>query len=207
MDISSKTFSAKGFVLPHTLPVIVLDDCYHFPACHLPLFIFEDRYRRMLDHALQTDRMFCVGVSDGFDKVLPVTTAGLIRASVKNPDGTSQVMLYGVCRVRITGWDQMKPFRMARVEPVLTQHAPIKTLRLLKSRALDLLPPPTDDSCESMRQLRQELEEMDEAEAVCDIIAFHFVRKKAALRVLLEECCPQRRYEKLISELEKAQGC
>ena len=26
-----------------------------------------------------------------------------------------------------------------------------------------------------------------------------------SLRILLEECCPQRRYEKLISELEKAQ--
>ncbi|WP_395750038.1 LON peptidase substrate-binding domain-containing protein [Prosthecobacter sp.] len=200
----SKTFSAKGFVLPHSLPVIVLDDCYHFPGCHLPLFIFEDRYRRMLDHALHTDRMFCVGVSNGDDDVLPVTTAGLVRASIKNPDGTSQVMLYGVCRVRITGWAQLKPFRIALVEPVLTQHAPLSVLRVLKSRALALLPAPTDDSCSSMLQMRQELEEMDEAEAVCDIIAFHFVRKKAALRMLLEECCPKRRYEKLISELEKA---
>lgn len=207
MEISSKTFSAKGFVLPHSLPMILLDDCYHFPACHLPLFIFEERYRRMLNHALETDRMFCVGVSDGGNDVLPVTTAGLIRASVKNPDGTSQVMLYGVCRVRITGWDQVKPFRIARVEPVLTQHAPTQTLRLLKSRALDLLPPPTDDSCDSMCQMRQELEQMDEAEAVCDIIAFHFLRDKTALRALLEECCPQRRYERLITELQKAQDC
>lgn len=186
--------------------MIVLDDCYHFPGCHLPLFIFEDRYRRMLDHALHTDRMFCVGVSNGADEVLPVTTAGLIRASVKNPDGTSQVMLYGICRVRITGWEQKTPFRIAHVEPVLTQHAPLKVLRELKSRALDLLPPPTDDSCENMCQMRHELEEMDEAEAVCDIIAFHFVRKKNVLRALLEECCPKRRYELLIRELEKAQG-
>ncbi|MDZ4405895.1 LON peptidase substrate-binding domain-containing protein [Prosthecobacter sp.] len=205
MDISSKTFSARQFVLPRTLPMIVLDGCYLFPGCHLPLFIFEERYRRMLDHALHTDRMFCIGAPCGADDVQPVTTAGLIRASVKNADGTSQVMLYGVTRVRITGWDQMLPFRIARVESILTKTAPLETLRTLKSKALALLPYPTDDSCENMQLLRQSLEEMDETETVCDIIAFHFVRRKAALRALLAECCPQRRYERLIAELEKEQ--
>lgn len=204
MDIASKTFSAKQFVLPSRLPMIVLDGCYHFPGCHLPLFIFEERYRLMLDHALRTDRMFCVGVSNG-DDILPVTTAGLIRASVKDADGTSQVMLYGVCRVRITGWDQTEPFRIACVEPVLTHEAPVETLSALKSRALDLLPDPTDDSCDDMRALRQSLVEMDEAEAVCDIIAFHFLRRKSVLRCLLEECCPIQRYERLIKELQRDQ--
>ncbi len=205
MDISPKTFSAKQFTLPDTLPMIVLDGCYLFPGCHLPLFIFEERYRRMLDHALHTDRMFCIGAPCGADDIQPVTTAGLIRASVKNADGTSQVMLYGVTRVRITGWDQMLPFRIARVESILTKTAPLETLRTLKSKALSLLPHPTDDSCENMQLLRQSLEDMEEAEAVCDIIAFHFIRRKATLRALLEECCPQRRYERLISELERAQ--
>jgi len=205
MDILSKTFSAKQFVLPPTLPMIVLDGCYLFPGCHLPLFIFEERYRSMLHHALHTDRMLCVGAPSGENDVHPVTTAGLIRASVKNADGTSQVMLYGVTRVRITGWDQMLPFRIARVEPLVTKTAPEETLRALKSKALLLLPQPTDESCENMQLLRQELEEMEDAETVCDIIAFHFVRRKAALRALLAECCPQRRFERLIIELEKAQ--
>lgn len=186
--------------------MIVLDGCYHFPGCHLPLFIFEDRYRRMLHHALHADRMFCVGVSDGEDGVLPVTTAGLIRASMKNPDGTSQVMLYGVCRVRITGWQQMKPFRIAQVEPVYTLKASVPALEALKARALDLLPHPENDSCKGRHDLRQKLEEMEEAEAVCDIIAFHFVRQKDVLRDLLEESCPRRRYEMLIRELTKTCG-
>lgn len=184
--------------------MIVLDDCYHFPGCHLPLFIFEERYRQMLDHALRTDRMFCVGVSKGAAEVLPVVTAGLIHASMKNPDGTSQVMLYGVQRMRITGWEQLVPFRIARVEPLMPKEAPSESLRLLKSRVLELLPTPTDDSCENMRKLRDGLEQMSEHEFVSDIVAFHFLRKKAALRALLEEPSPQRRYELLIRELERA---
>jgi len=184
--------------------MIVLDDCYHFPGCHLPLFIFEERYRQMLDHALRTDRMLCVGVSKGSAEILPVVTAGLIHASVKNPDGTSQVMLYGVHRMRITGWEQVVPFRIARVEPLMPQDAPAESLRLLKSRVLELLPTPSDDSSENMRKLRDGLKQMSEDEFVSDIIAFHFLRKKAALRALLEEPSPQRRYELLIRALERA---
>ncbi len=184
--------------------MILLEGCYLFPACHLPLFIFEERYRLMLDHALSTDRMFCVGISSK-DGVESVTTAGLVRASVKSADGTSQVMLYGVSRVRITGWEQTEPFRIAIVEPVITQSVPEEELQAFKSRALNLLPHPTDDSCESMQLLRSELEQMEEAEAVCDIIAFHFVRRKAALSALLGECCPLRRYALIIAELDKAQ--
>jgi ATP-dependent Lon protease len=184
--------------------MIVLDDCYHFPGCHLPLFIFEERYRQMLDHALRTDRMFCVGVSKGESEVLPVVTAGLIHSSVKNPDGTSQVMLYGLQRMRITGWEQVVPFRIARVKPLMPEDAPPESLRHLKSRVLELLPTPTDDSCENMLKLRDGLEQMSEHEFVSDIIAFHFLRRKAALRALLEESSPQRRYELLIRELERA---
>lgn len=204
MDHSSNPPASRPFTLPTCLPVIVLDGCYHFPGCHLPLFIFEDRYRQMLDHALCADRMFCVGVKNA-DDILPVVTAGLICSSVKNPDGTSQVMLYGVHRMRIDGWEQTAPFRIARVSPVLTQQSPSGGLEAFKERALQLLPDPTTQSCDRMRQLRQELAMMSEAETVCDIIAFHFVRRKSALRALLQECCPQRRYQVLLAELERGQ--
>lgn len=202
MELLSPT-SSSPFSLPGRMPMIVLEGCYHFPGCHLPLFIFEERYRLMLDHALRTDRMFCVGVSTDAAEVLPVITAGLIQTSVKNPDGTSQVLLLGMQRMRITGWEQVVPFRIARVEPVMTQNACPESLRALKSRALELLPPPTKDSCESMLKLRKGLEQMPVEEVVCDIIAFHFLKKKTALRALLEECCPQRRFELLIRELER----
>lgn len=184
--------------------MIVLEGCYHFPGCHLPLFIFEDRYRRMLDHALRTDRMFCVGVTEDGEDVLPITTAGLVRASVKNPDGTSQVMLYGVSRVRITGWSQRAPFRIAEVEPFHTASAPAEVLADLKHQALELLPLPENDSCNTIQMLRQNLELMKEADLVCDIIAFHFMRKKKVLRALLEDPCPKRRYEVLIAELKRS---
>jgi Lon protease-like protein len=50
-----------------------------------------------------------------------VTVTGLIRACVKNPDGTSNLILQGVERVRITGWRTGEPYRVAETVPFLAR--------------------------------------------------------------------------------------
>src|ERR1041384_8142520 len=46
--------------LPKQLPVMPLPGAVLFPHALLPLYIFEPRYRKMLEHALKQHRMFCV---------------------------------------------------------------------------------------------------------------------------------------------------
>ncbi|MEM7699073.1 MAG: LON peptidase substrate-binding domain-containing protein, partial [Verrucomicrobiota bacterium] len=82
--------------VPDLLPMIVLRESTLFPHAYVPLFIFEQRYRDMLQHALERERMFCIGhVRPGVepetstDPVHRITTAGLIRACVTHDDGTS----------------------------------------------------------------------------------------------------------------------
>ena len=105
------------FPLPERMPVMVLSNCFLLPGCLMPLFIFEERYRLMVRYALKADRMFCVGIRKrtcgdcGQEEVLPYTTAGLIRACVRNEDGTSQLMLHGVRRIRIKGTDNRDSLR------------------------------------------------------------------------------------------------
>lgn len=198
------------FQLPDTLPVMVLTDCFLFPGCFLPLFIFEERYRQMLAHALGTSRMFCIGnrvrQRDGCDEIHACSTAGLIRACKKQEDGTSHVMLYGLQRIRFTDWPQEKPFRIARAEPIksIVREEP-SLLQELKDQALELLPAPNAESCKSMRLLRTTLEEMTDAEIACDILSYHFVKRSSALRCLLSEPVVEKRYQTLISELRSLQ--
>jgi ATP-dependent Lon protease len=198
-----------SFQMPDTMPVMVLDDCYLFPGCFLPLFIFEERYRQMLVHALGTSRMFCIGSRrrggiDGDDELLPVSTAGLVRACRKQSDGTSHVMLYGISRIRITGWVQDKPFRIASVQSLPTSHTCCQDeLGKLKAQVLGMLPKPTPQCSEAMQVLRSSLHEMTCPEMVCDILAYHFVRKPAAQRHLLMEPVLEKRYERLVQELER----
>lgn len=193
----------SSFVLPDTLGLIVLEECFHFPGCFLPLYIFEQRYRQMLDHALSTSRMFGVGTIVK-DELLPVTTVGLIRASKKREDGTSHVMLYGVKRVRITGWVQEKPFRIATIEPFSTlRESPDDELARLKSRALELLPPTTPECSEAMQMLRNTLDEMVCPELACDILSYHFVREPDVMSRLMLEPSLEERYAVLMHELER----
>jgi Lon protease-like protein len=195
--------------LPDTLPVMVLSDCSLFPNCVLPLFIFEERYRRMLAHALATDRMFCIGNRLGRDaakpEIFPYSTAGLVRMSKTQADGTSHVLLVGLQRIRLVGWASREPFLQARIEPMASHSgAPPGDLPDLRRRALELLPEPADEaSGQHLRDMRRDLAEIACAEAVCDILSHHFVRRAACARKLLAESCVEGRYRILIEELQR----
>ncbi len=190
--------------IPAELPVMVLPDCHLFPGCLLPLFIFEERYRLMLAHVLDSNRMFCIGNRQGSledSEVSPYSTAGLVRCCVKQDDGTAHLLLLGLRRIRITGWVQEQPFRIARVEPVPTEVKDASEARRLKERALALFQAAGD---EQANQLHAALEKNDDAEMVCDVLSYHFTHCPQLQQKLLSETSLKRRYEMLIKALEKA---
>ena len=190
--------------LPADMPVMLLPDCHLFPGCLLPLYIFEERYRLMLAHALATNRMFCIGNREGprdNAPVSPCSTAGLVRCCVTQADGTSHLLLLGLCRIRLAGWLQEKPFGIARIEPVPTVVGDATGARRLKARALGLFQMGGD---EQAGQLRAALEQNDNAEMVCDIMSYHFTRCPKLQQKLLAEPSLKRRYEMLIEALEKS---
>ncbi len=194
--------------LPATLPVMVLPECHLFPNCLLPLYIFEERYRQMLAHSLGADRMFCVGnregtEPDGSDRISEYSTAGLVRCCVKQPDGTSQLLLLGLQRVRFKKWVQEKPFRIAEIEPVPTIVEDETQVNQLRIKALELFHLGGE---ENARQLRKALEAHECNTLVCDVLSYHFTRCPKLQQKLLGEPCLIRRYEMLIAALEKTRS-
>ena len=98
-----------------------------FPHALLPLYIFEPRYRDMLDHALRHHRMFCVTLIKPScpqwlapEDFFHVASVGLIRACVGRGDGTSNLILQGLDRVRFTGFEQETPFPIATIDRLET---------------------------------------------------------------------------------------
>ena len=196
------------FSLPAQMPVMVLTDCFLFPGCFLPLFIFEERYCKMLKHALATNRMFCVGTRlprpEHESDVMMVSTAGLIRSCVTQADGTSHLMLMGMKRIKLTGWVQEKPFRIATVEPLVTHEADKETVARLRDEALHNIPPCPHEAAKAMESLSEQLRLCGDPELICDILIYHFVRRSPALRAALSEGCLIKRYQLLIEELTRA---
>ncbi len=109
--------------LPREVPVMVLRNTTLFPLAPLPLFIFEPRYRRMLADALESHRMLCVAMrKPGSRSETPMTVAGLglIRVAVTHPDGTTHLILQGLVRVALRQMVRLRPYRVARIEPLAT---------------------------------------------------------------------------------------
>ncbi|MDC3335885.1 LON peptidase substrate-binding domain-containing protein [Opitutales bacterium] len=120
--------SEETYEIPNRIPAMTLRGVVLFPKAIMPLRIFEERYKTMLRERLEDNRIFAIvgereNVSEAEEHLeLPfgVATAGLIRVSKVNPDGTSFVLLQGLSRLRILSIPQEIPYRILEVEPLDT---------------------------------------------------------------------------------------
>ncbi len=128
--------------VPDEVPVMTLPKAILFPDAMLPLHIFEPRYRKMLTDALQTHRMFCVGMQRTGTKrevPCPVAGLGLIRACVTAANGTSHLVLQGLARVELLETVRYRPYRVQRVRALPTTSTDSLAVDALASRVLDLV--------------------------------------------------------------------
>lgn len=199
--------------LPTEVPVMVLPDAILFPSTALPLFIFEDRYRDMLDHVLETHRMFSValakpGVEEatGESDFFQVGGLGLVRACVGRDDGTSSLMLLGIARVRYTGFVQTQPFRIARIERINSVQGDAPPAAADEAGVTSRLGRELVDLCGRMRRkgvhlparLRNGLDASASPEVVTDLLASEFVPDPLVRQKLLEEPVLERRIRLLL---------
>ncbi len=120
--------SLGDFKLPNRIPAMTLRGVVLFPKAMMPLRIFEERYKIMLNERLDDDRVFAIvgerenvtPEEEHLELPYGVATAGLIRVAKENADGTSFVLLQGLTRLRILSIPQEIPYRILEVEPIET---------------------------------------------------------------------------------------
>ena len=179
--------------LPERCGVMLLPDCTLFPHGGLPLYIFEPRYRQMLEEALEGDCFFAVArllgaeLGEPANYVSPVGTIGLVRASREQNDGTSQLLIHGVMRVRFTAWHDERDYPFASIEPVISVFTPenqsqaaMKTLRAAVEDAVRPLPEEVQAGVFAL------LDRADEPGLMTDIIAQQFIHEADLRQRLLE---------------------
>ena len=134
-----------SIILPEQVPVMPLPGALLFPHALLPLYIFEPRYRQMLKHALGHHRMFCVALlkphcADWQSPADFFQTAGvgLIRACVERSDGTSNLILQGLERVRFADFEQEAPFPIATIERLESESDSSVETDALATKVLEL---------------------------------------------------------------------
>ncbi len=196
--------------LPATVPVMPLTGVLLFPNALLPLHIFEPRFRDMLERALHNDRMLCVALvrpersqwrtsADFF----PISTIGLIRACVGRSDGTSDLILQGIRRVKFSEFQQEAPFPIARIKPLKTRAKPTVETDALAAKVLEFYARLKESGRELPEKIDRYLSEMSDPEMVADLIASTFISDAARRQQLLEELDLNQRLRLLIQFLRE----
>ena len=194
--------------IPNRLPVMMLSGCNLFPQGLLPLHLFEPRYREMLSDALDSHRMFCIGLlvapesDDPESCVHQISTAGFVRACVTQPDGCSNLLLQGLQRIRLNDFLTDKPYVTAAVTPIVTinRGAPeVDTLsEEVRTQALHLL---EREEHGAPSQIASYLEDVEDAELLGDLVAYHFIDDVEDRHALIAADCLVTRLHLLSEQL------
>lgn len=210
--------------LPKSVGVMILPSVNLFPQAILPLFIFEPRYRRMLHDALASHRMFCVAMQrPDSESEAPARVAGigLIRASVENPDGTSNMILQGLARVTLGRVMRHRPYRVQAIHPLMSEAADsarvdalsVKVRELVGERFRQGLPAPLkflgdssttkEGEAPSVEQILTSLSEISDASVLADLVSCTLLSDPRQRQVMLETVDVETRLRYLICFLLK----
>jgi Lon protease-like protein len=199
--------------LPDHVPVMPLPGALLFPNALLPLHIFEPRYREMLEHALREHRMFSVALIKPqrtqwktTDDFFHVAGVGLIRACVGRNDGTSNLILQGLRRVRFTGFEQSEPFPIARIEPLESDSVSSVETDALGAKVIELYSKLKTDGRQLPEKVDKYLANLTDMEMLADLMAATFINDPARRQQLLEELSLNRRLRLVIQYLREETG-
>ena len=180
--------------IPEKLPIIELPNTYLFPSASIPLHIFENKYQEMLSDVISGDRMFCIGtiqksesVNDYLDNIYPYSTAGLLRACVVNENGTANLILEGIKRIKITELENNKPYKIGRVQVITSNTTDEEWVLSADEKIKSIL---SGDSFSyqtenSEMNISQILENLGKPEDTADFVSQYFISDQLTLRKLL----------------------
>jgi Lon protease-like protein len=199
--------------LPSHVAVMPLPGAVLFPHALLPLYIFEPRFREMLEHALNHHRMFCVTLvkPSCLDWHAPedffhLATVGLIRACIGRGNGTSNLILQGLQRVRFTEFEQEMPFPVAKIDRVESRDATTVETEALAEKVLELYRKLKRDGRKLPARVDRYLSQLNDVEMLADLVASTFVSDPLRRQRVLEESSINQRLRLVITYLRDEIG-
>jgi Lon protease-like protein len=195
--------------LPQEVGIMTLPNAILFPQALLPLYIFEPRYRAMLKESLESQRMFAVALPHDStvtnSALVPhrVAGVGLIRACVDKPDGSSNLILQGVSRVRFTDFVQEKPYYVGRIEVLSTEESDALEVEALSVKVLEMIGSMHDAGEIQAEGLMKFLNEIRDYDALADIVTYSFIEDVESKQKILETLNLRQRLQKVIVALRR----
>ena len=199
-----------------SVPLFPLSTVALLPHGILPLHIFEDRYRQMVDDVLDTSGQIAMAVfrvpnpaawQEVTPSIRPVVCIGRIFQHQRLPDGRFNIALQGVCRARIAREVPPEPGRLYReafLEPFGKIEGPDEmTLQVERERLTNLL---ANAPLKKLRDADAVLEHMNNPEiptsAILELMTLSFINDNDLRYRLLATPDAKGRARLIESELE-----
>ena len=170
------------------VPLFPLPHLWLFPYVVLPLHIFEDRYRRMIEDSLDGPGRLVLGTVpeehegdlSGSPPVYPIGGLGEIGRHNRLDDGGYQILLFGLRRAHLREVPSALPYRQVEAEPALEitipreREAPLRTKLveaiLARTEKLTAIPPQVPTShLADLLTLRMPLPHEDMNRLYCEL--------------------------------------
>ena len=155
--------------IPEELPILPLRNTLAYPYMVLPLAVGIPRSVKLIEDALQADKLIgLVGMADGSieepttDQVWKTGTVARIHRVVRTPDESIQVIVQGIERFRVVEWLEPAPYLRAKIaiapdiiEADLELDALERSLRALTREVVALSPNLPDEVNRFLAQVDQ----------------------------------------------------
>ncbi len=109
--------------IPEELPILPIKGTIVFPLIIVPLVAVKERAIKLIDDALEGDKILGLVAQKnqkkeipGKDDVYRVGTASTIAKMLRFPDGSLRLLVQGISRIRIKEFTQEEPYLKATVE-------------------------------------------------------------------------------------------
>lgn len=197
-------------------PLFPLDNVVLLPHALLKLFIFEPRYRQMVEHALDGPGFIAMAVFEGtrwkkeYHGNPPIrrhVCVGKIAQHQRLPDGNYHLLLQGVCRARVrqeSAPDDDRLYRTALLHPIETEERGEDDLFILRDGLLSSL---RSDPLPELASVQSVLSELDNREvptqALIEVVTLSVLNDKPVQYRLLSEGDIYRRGEIIERELSR----
>jgi len=151
--------------LPKRLPILPLHETALYPKMLLPLVVMQGDSIKLVDEAMQKDRIIGLLVAkadasateaspasdkdaaeeaeagaetfDPMEDLSPVGTSAMILKMAKTQDNQTQMLVQGISRFRVKAFDQEKPYLVAQVEHIKEQDAEGKEIEALMANLVN----------------------------------------------------------------------
>lgn len=112
--------------VPDVVPLLPLRNTVLFPGVVIPITVGRDKSIKLINEAYKKDKIVGVvtqkseNIEDpGIDDIYKIGTIAHIVKILKMPDGNTTVILQGKRRMHIESIEQVVPYFMARVKPIV----------------------------------------------------------------------------------------